>query len=275
MKKNLLKIINISIVLLITSIIIVLFINNKDNNESLNIICKKATTLHTKICEKEKTGCGATIGKGNTITYGTLVNGTPKAGDAYDCKLREDGDYTERFYYVTSDGDKSILIYYKNINDQETYAYDLNNQVYHGPETGYLELPSINEWNNNGLIAPGKRQIVEVNDDKEEIKESITYKDKAARLLTIQEVQEACGNEDQSIEGYLDNCNFLMENVGYYEKESGERSYGYWLESPRSISAGSVWGISGVKRYLTTNYAFNTTDLGIRPVITVKTSDLE
>jgi hypothetical protein len=76
-----------------------------------NIVCRPATTLHQKTCERASDGCVATIGNGNTITYGTLVSGSPKAGDAYDCKVTQDGDYTERFYYVKSDGNNSILIY--------------------------------------------------------------------------------------------------------------------------------------------------------------------
>ena len=85
-------------------------------------VCKRATTLHTKTCERQCNtsycGCGRSVGYGNPITYGTLVNGTSKAGDAYDCDVNNDKVYdseTERFYYVGSDGANSTLIYYINM----------------------------------------------------------------------------------------------------------------------------------------------------------------
>ena len=128
------------------------------------LVCKKvtdATNLHKVECETTNKGCYAAgyTGNNSTITYGTIVEGTPKAGDAYDCKVTTDGGYTERFYYVGSDGDNSILIYYTNMNNQTSYAYNSSNQNYHGPVTGYQYLPSTNEWNNPKLLLPGERQI--------------------------------------------------------------------------------------------------------------------
>ena len=248
-----------------------------------SVVCRKATTLHTKTCERASNGCGATIGNGNTITYGTLVSGSPKAGDAYDCDVNNDKTFdsaTERFYYVGSSGSNSILIYYTNMNDQTMYAYDSSNQNYHGPRTAYSYLPDTSTWNNPGLIAPGTRSIVAENGNGSTSGgtiESFTYTDKAARFLTSQELVNACSSISSVGNftiGELDGCNWLMENIGYYEKDSGTRSYGYWLETPRSSFTDSVWDVSGNYRRVSDTSASHATNGGVRPVITVLTSNI-
>ena len=253
---------------------------NSGNTTPSNIVCKPATTLHTTTCDRKTTsyGCGATIGYGNTITYGTLVNGSPKAGDAYDCKVTQDGDYTERFYYVGSEGNNSILIYYTNMNDQTKYAYDSSNENWHGPRTGYQYLPDTDTWNNPGLIAPGTRSIVAENGNGSTSGgtiESFTYTDKAARFLTSQELVNACSSIStvgNFTIGELNGCIWLMENVGQYETSSG--SYGYWLETPRSSLTYSVWYVHGYYRRVNFIYANDTSNVGVRPVITVLTSNI-
>ena len=241
-------------------------------------VCIPATTLHTKTCNRNSTsiGCGASIGYGNTITYGTIVNGSPKAGDAYDCKVTQDGGYTERFYYVGSDGDNSILIYYTNMDDQTEYAYNYyNNQNWQGPRTGYQYLPDTSTWNNPGLIAPGTRQIVAENGNGSTSGgtiESFTYTNKVARFLTYQEVASACGSSGMTTNGYLNNCTWLMENIGQYEGSSG--AYGYWLETPYSDHSNYVWLAHGYNRRIANTNANNYAACGVRPVITIKSSGL-
>ena len=254
---------------------------NSGNTTPSNIVCKPATTLHTATCNRtDSYGCNATrqAGNGNTITYGTLVSGSPKAGDAYDCDVNNDGTYdsaTERFYYVGSSGSNSILIYYKNMNNQIMYAYDSSNQNYHGPRTGYQYLPSTSEWDNPGLIAPGTRAIKEEHGNGSTSGgaiESFTYEGKAARFLTYQEVASACGSSGMFTAGYLNNCTWLMENLGQYEGSSG--AYGYWLETPRSASANYVWRVTGSYRDVVSSVASKTSDYGVRPAITVLTSNI-
>ena len=172
---------------------------NSRTGEISYTVCKAATTLHTKTCERANHGCGTAIGNGNTIIYGTLVNGTPKAGDAYDCDVNNDKVYdstTERFYYIGSDGENSILIYYANMNDQTVYEFDYSGKNWHGPRTAYQYLPNMSEWTNPGLIAPGTRQILSSKGTTDTqvygvTLESFTYTGKAARFLTYQEVQDA------------------------------------------------------------------------------------
>jgi prepilin-type N-terminal cleavage/methylation domain-containing protein len=244
-----------------------------------NIVCKPATSLHTKPCQRESLGCAIFVGSGNTITYGTIPNGTPKAGDAFDCKVTENGDYTERFYYIKSEGKNSILIYYKNMNDQTAYAYNSNNQNYRGPQTAYQALPSTSVWNNPDIIAPGTRQIVTQDGGTNaggKTVESFTYTDKAARLLTTQELIASCSGMTRvgtSNSGELIPCSWLLENTGVYESTSGLRS-GFWLETPRSDDSIGVWDVYSLYAGVGANYANDSVDDGVRPVITIKTASL-
>ena len=256
---------------------------NGETGKEIVPVCRKATILHTTTCERASDGCGVIIGNGNLITYGTLVSGTPKAGDAYDCDVNDDGTYdsvTEKFYYVTSEGNNSVLIYYTNINDQTKYAYDSSNENYHGPRTAYQYLPSTTEWDNPLLITSGARSIVTENGNNSTTGgtiESFTYTNKAARFLTSQELVNSCSSISSVgniTTGELDGCNWLFENIGYYEKDSGTLSYGYWLETPRSDDVSRIWFVYGRTRRVDNSNANITSYYGVRPVITVKTSYL-
>ena len=93
-----------------------------------------------------------------------------------------------------------------------------------------------------------------------------------ARFLTYQEIQTACNKTDMFGEGLLDSCNWLLENIGRYEVNSG--SYGYWLETPQNGTA-MVYLVSGSSRGISGTYAnVSSYGYGVRPVITVKTSNL-
>lgn len=247
----------------------------------VNIVCIPATTLHTKKCNRnDQYGCNAqgSIGYNKTITYGTIPNGTPKPGDAFDCKVTADGDYTERFYYVTSEGDNSILIYYKNINEQTNYQYDSENVSWHGPRTAYQYLPSTSEWNNTDLIYPSlPRQLVADNGETSGYGitlDKFTYEGKAARFLTLNEVKAACGNSLlPTTDGYLNNCTWLMENIGLFEQTSG--TYGYWLETVHiSESATQASRVVGSSLRIFPETTPNGKNGGVRPVITVKTEGI-
>jgi hypothetical protein len=51
-------------------------------------------------------------------------------------------------------------------------------------------------------------------------------------------------------------------------------SRAYWLETPRSNSSYSVWGVDGYFRAVYSTDARSTSLYGIRPVIEVKTSNI-
>ena len=243
------------------------------------VVCKKATTLHTKICERTEEGCGVKIGNGNTITYGTIPNGEIKAGDAFDCDINDDGVYdseTERFYYLRSDQNNSVLVYYQNTNGN--VPYDLSGENWHGPRDAYKKLPGRNEWKNPFLIEPGTRQMYAQNNQTYTAGgdlEQFTYTEKVARLVSIQDINIACGITAGNYNtGELDRCNYFLENTDNYEFETANLS-GFWLENPTFISPGSVWHSHGNKRNVASDIAKAKSRYGVRPVITIKTAYIE
>ena len=250
-----------------------------------NKICKRAETLHTATCSRTSNGCRGNnkYANGDTITYGNLgTSGTLSSGDAFDCDVNNDGVWdsaTERFYYVTDEGENAVLIYYTNMNDLTPYEYYSINQNWHGPRTAYQYLPSTSTWSNPGLIAPGTRSIVAENGATSTSGgtiESFTYTNKAARLLTAQEVNAACGITVGSwTSGELEGCNWLMENIGFYEKDSGTRRYGYWLESPRASNSNTAWYVDGSGRSVNSIIADDERHIGVRPAIKVLKSNID
>lgn len=257
-------------------------IDSKTGEEILPV-CKKATTRHSATCTRDDgLGCNNATVTGELITYGTIPDGSPKAGDAYDCDVNNDKVFdseTERFYYIKSEGNNSVLIHYTNINDQTMYAYDSARKNIFGPRTGYQLLPSTSEWTNQKLIIPGTRSITSEtggNVTNGGTLGTFTYTDKAARFLTAQEVNSVCGiTIGSSKVGELNDCTWLLENLGYYERANGTRTYGYWLETPKSNSNYEAWCVDGRSRFVYKGAANQTTYCGVRPAITVKTKDIE
>ncbi|MBR6133168.1 MAG: hypothetical protein IKQ29_00465 [Bacilli bacterium] len=242
-------------------------------------LCRKAKELHKGLCLRTDTY--ACIGNGSEVTFGTLVNGNPKVGDAYDCDVNNDGVYdahNERFYYIKSEGNNSVLIYSKNTGSKSYYADDSDN--WHGPQLAYQYLPTNKEWSNPGLIPPGTRNIVNelggntTNNGANTI-ESFTYTNRAARLLTYQEVNDICDISD------LSSCLFLLDNLDYYLYKSNYITDTYWLETPYSAHAKKDYLISGGMKKVDTSFCYYASgeycdfETMVRPVITIKTSDLE
>ena len=255
--------------------------NYLEDGKDSTIVCYPATTLHTVECTGANSGCTAAgyTGENNIITYGTIPIGTPNPGDAYDCKVNVDGDYTERFYYLGSEGNQSTLIYYKSMNNGTAYAYDTVKENWHGPRNAYLYLPDISDWNNPGLIAPGTRQIVTQNGSLSTSGgtiENFAYTGKAARLLTTQEIVNACSGMSSVgsyKKGELDPCNYLLENVTVYESGTGS-VYGYWTETPQTNSKTYIWRVAGTDRNVHLSHANSGSDRAVRPVITILTSNI-
>ena len=260
--------------------------SNPNVGGTQNKVCRPATALHEVECKATYTGCYNAGYKNDNIMikYGSIVSGSPKPGDAYDCDVNNDGTYdaeTERFYYVGSEGTNAVLIYYRNINNQTPNAYDSAEENWHGPRTGYQYLPSTDDWDHPGIIAPGTRQIVASNGTTSTAGGpigSFTYTGKAARLLTISELVNSCPSLSgtwHSTEGELDGCVWFLEKVGRFENYADENAglYGYWLETPRYDINYSIYNIWGNKRRVYDNIS-DDPNLGIRPVITVLTSDL-
>lgn len=257
---------------------------NSLTGEEIRPICKKATTLHSKTCERTtgsygSGGCGETIGNGNTITYGTIPGSTLKPGDAFDCDVNDDRIYdseTERFYYLKTEGENVILIYYSDYPTNTPYAYDSSNENWHGPRTAVEHLPSTNEWSNPKLVLPGTRQILTdegTTSTNGGTIDSFSYAGRAARLLSMQDVSHIFSYLTQT--GVLDSNNYLLENIYSYETGDGNGMEGYWIENPVSSSTIYVGVIDGLYRRKNSGRAFFTTKYGVRPVITVNSNEIE
>ena len=76
------------------------------------------------------------------------------------------------------------------------------------------------------------------------------------------------------ITGELNDDIWFIENVDYYEKDNGKISYGFWLETPRSDNSNDIWYVNGDYRLVYFGTASTTSGYVVRPVITVKTSDV-
>ena len=264
-----------------------------------NIICKRVTDptkLHTETCDQTNAnyckGAGYTEGssKGTTVTYGNAkAKGSALApGDAFDCKVSTTSGYTERFYYVSGlDGDNTsdtkVLIYSSNVKSgssnstaQSLTKWSERDNVY-GPITAKTNLPTTSQWNNVSLTSTSRNIVNELGTTKNgryNISNPFSYEGYAARLLTYQEVVTACGSaKTPETTGYLENCEYLMENT-YFTKSSSS-TYGFWLETPASGSLSSVTGVYSTNRNINFLSLGLTTYYGTRPAIEVSIDELE
>lgn len=225
----------IKILFVVFIIMIAIYIPKVD----AKIVCKKATKLHTDICNKGATCDSNGYSVGDTIIYGNFGANDYLSGTAFDCDVNGDGIYssdTERFYYVTdleSDSNYAVLIYYNNVsggvsNNTALFTYNTQNDTssYYGPSTALLQLPLSSQWKNVRLSST----IRDIKDENGEVfVPKFSYNNYAARLLTIQEVNKACNiTSENHVNNELNNCNYLLENTKY--SNSG-LTYGYWLES--------------------------------------------
>lgn len=205
-------------------------------------ICKRATSLHTETCSNGSC-INAGYTSGDPITYGKVSMGTFEYGNAYDCKVKTDGDYTERFYYVGSNGDNAVLIYYTNFEGTDiglsgSYPYD----------EAVTMLPTAENWDN-----------IET-----------TFGDKAARFISPTEVENVCGitiPTTSSSSPAFKGCQYLMENSRFSSTTTGRS--GIWLEHTDTL---------GYRRIHTANRIVgsvaNTSANVARPVIEVDASKI-
>ena len=256
--------------------------------------CKRVTnssSLHTETCSQSRNYCASVEGYNKTITYGKAKKlGTPlEPGDAFDCKVSTSGGYTERFYYVSDyydtttksfNSDYAVLIYYSNtVNGSASNsgaAYDSNDTNYNGPVTAVTHMPTTTQWSNISLYKTNRQILAQNNATSTSggtLPTAFSYSGKAARLLTYQEVNQACYNTTTEItsSGGLNNCNFLFENTKY--SSSSLATYGPWLETPYSFGTTNVY--RAYSYYRSVNYEdANSTYFGARPVIEVLKSDI-
>ena len=251
-----------------------------------NPICKRATELHTEICDVSSCDSdGYSIG--DTITYGNseVTSNKIETGDAFDCDVNGDGKYnaeTERFYYVsdyydtetnTFDTNYATLVYYNNVseglpNNTATYVYS-DPSGFYGPQTIMLQLPTTSQWENIRL-----KNVIRNIENKSGVTNvsGYSYSGYAARFLTTQEVESGCydGTTAVTSTGGLSNkCEFLYENTTY--ALSGRESE-WWLETTGDYFY-ILYNISGNGRYMgQSEIEFKE---GVRPVIEVAKTDID
>ena len=266
-------------------------------------ICKRATTLHTETCSQTSNYCaGDGYASGGTITYGneTVTQEELHTGDAFDCDVNGDGTYnatTERFYYVSDyfdtatksfDTDYATLIYYRNFSggspSDEGVAYYGTSSSYdnwHGPTTAIASLPSTSTWSNVSLKT-ADRKILSCDIHACATMTNSTsggtityttpiYEGKAARLLTLKELNAGCGAMAGTT-GELKNCNFIFENTSY--SNSSFATDGPRMENPVASNSGDSWFVYALARSVSNSYAYSTY-YGVRPVIEIPKTKIE
>ena len=267
------------------------------------IICKRATTLHTEKCTQTDdsmfcSGAGYTTSgsKGtSTITYGNLgTSGTLTTGDSFDCDVNGDGEYnpeTERFYYVSDyyntstksfENDTAVLIYYNNVSagnpsNSATYAYDSSGENWHGPRTAITQLPTTSQWSNVSL----KNKIRSILNENESnttkggvLPSNYSYEGYAARLLTVQEIRQATGNNSIPTwqAGELSNYAYLLENTKF---SNSNFPNAWWLETSLSNYNNGATAISGSINRIYGQYVDYSNELSVRPAIEVSKKNID
>ena len=267
--------------------------------------CKRAdiSTLHTEECTQPSGYCNAagytTRNKGTTITYGNqeVTQGTLTSGDAFDCDVDGDGEYTEieRFYYVSDlyntttkqfDSNYAVLIYYNNFANKipdntssgfiEYHSGDIN---YEGPLKAKENLPLTSTWTNITLSNTTRAIINEkgegtTGEGSNNLPTAFSYEGYAARLLTVQEINSACNiTVGSNNAGELDNCNYLMENTKYSNPSLA--TLGYWFETPRAAYSNSSWSVYSFHRNVDWHNAYLSDYYGSRPAIEVLKTDID
>ena len=249
-------------------------------------------------CGGQGYGLNGSLGK-TTITYGNLgIKGILIGGDAFDCDINGDGVYndkTERFYYISDyyntitkefEKDKAVLLYYSTVSNglpntttagEGYYRNTMSNGTYDGPKDLIAKLPTISQWKNVKLINSNRNILFENGKDSiyegNYLPKDFSYGNSAARLLTAQELQQACDIEIGFYKtGELDKCNFLYENTEYTEASSP--IMGFWLETPGYITYdGNVYVVSGRERTIVE--VESDEYMGIRPVIEIHKDKIE
>ena len=252
-------------------------------------ICKRATTLHTATCSQDAGSCNNVEGYNKTITFGQLgTTGVLRPGDAFDCKVSTTGGYTERFYYVSDyydtqlkkfNSEVAVLIYYtytyNGSASESVVHYDDSGENWHGPQTAVTHLPTTSSWNNINLYKSKRKILTENNSTSTTggtLPRDFSYEGKAARLLTYQELYNACYTNEKKITYAfsINNCTFLFEKTDYVRSGT---PYRWWLETPESSNDHYIYYLGASNRNIssiTPDYNYN----GVRPVIEVLKSDI-
>ncbi|MBE6161729.1 MAG: hypothetical protein E7158_05890 [Firmicutes bacterium] len=187
-----------------------------------DVLCVRATSLNEN-AKGEKYG---NLGSGDTLN----------PGDAFDCDVKGDGSFNgtdgkkARFYYVTTSGNKAILLSYKLGSPTNYYG-------------AYNNTPTVDSWPNIATIDVNR--VVKNEDGNPFNGDSSTVSlqyESVARLLTYQELKAACPNASSSSKS-LEGCKWLLEGTKYDDENpnTSTKPNGYWLETAKTGTTNNFW----------------------------------
>ncbi len=279
-------------------------------------ICKAVTDsskLHSEQCNNANTtrycqGDGYEIGE--DITYGSIWDGESAlvAGNAFDCDVDGDGEYTERFYYVsdyfntqtqTFDSTTAVLTYSYPMT---AFANILSGAHIDGPIEATEVLPltsgsnawtdellkvtdTVNNTKYRTILACASFPCVELSTTAsgDALPTAFEYKNSnnipnAARLLTTKEIENGCYNGSNAVGSLSVRCKFLFELTSYADNVGDATNGYYWylmLETPQTSNSEQEWFIGTVLR----NLGYNMVPFGgkftVRPTIDVDKTKIE
>ena len=270
--------------------------SNTSGTPLTKVVCKRATELDTEQCNSDN--CRP-YNSGAPVTYGSLgTKGTLATGDAFDCDVNGDGNFNERFYYLsdfydtstlTFDDQTAVLMYahpyyqgsigYENVDyaaAPEIGNYADNSK---GPVTAIKHLPTSSSWS-NVTLKKVKRAILAENQDTHNalytanascctLPTDFSYAGKAARLPAAQEIMRGC-NITRTVSwtyGELDSCIFVFQDTQFTDS-SNQVSY-IWLETPRYSVGDTVLDLNPYTRQIVKNSSNLGYSHEIKPVIDV------
>ena len=213
--------------------------SNNCPNGKTQILCKRATTLHTEVCDPHGTytgdysddnGCLSDgYSRGQTITYGQIgSSGSLHSGDAFDCDVNGDGIYdseTERFYYVSAyfDTHASAGPVYGNRTKPDVF------------DNNYAVLIYYNNYYSG--VGPSKTKVVSYSNDYE----SWNGPSNAVKYLPSE--QEWCNAElKETSRQILVERWYWHNNTGVYKEELG---YDIPLSNDTFHNANSAFSYAG------------------------------
>ena len=209
--------------------------------EWTKIVCKRvtdSTKLHTETCVSG--GCVAGnnasgFHANDIITYGTVGDGVPISGDAYDCDVNDDGTfdatesdhktYTERFYFVrektnANSDNTAVLVYSTSFdeNGRDDRVTDKNDgSTHYNLAITYLPASTATQSNSNAWDNP---LLVDFDGNG-----------KVSRFASMDDLESVCGTPVVfSNTSYFANCQkwFWFENSRFQNANIGRA--GIWLE---------------------------------------------
>ncbi len=246
--------------------------NTELHAEWVDVVCRLVTNknnLHTETCVSSGGCVTAGIQAGSTITYGTIGDGDPEAGDAYDCDVDYDGVYDlkesdnktfiERFYFVrekaNSGSDNSAVMYYSTSFDgsgRDNRSQNDSDIVSKNYTTALSYLPSSTLWDNPYLV-------------------DLDGNGSVSRLLTIDDLESVFGPIVTNTPNYLKSGSkwFLYENSRFQSNTLGRS--GIWIEKNND----TYYRIQVHTFYLEIPDKGASSENTTRPVIEIPMSSLE